>query len=315
MNHILAPVIYKGEEMDIKSIQKILILGAGTMGQQIGLVCAFHGYNVVVYDLKQDILENARKRIQKKADRWVVAGQFPATEKEPALTRITMTDNMDEAASGVDLISESVPEDPELKGKIFYEFHKRCKKETIFTTNTSSLLPSMFAQATGRPDRLCALHFHDISITKIVDVMPHPGTAPEVTQLVKSFAEAIGQIPIVLKKENNGYVFNNMLMALMDSALSMASDDIAPIHEIDRSWMGIMHTLVGPFGIMDSIGLDTVWKVTDYWARQLNTEKAKKNANFIKKYVDEGKLGLKTGRGFYSYPNPVYARPEFISNK
>jgi 3-hydroxybutyryl-CoA dehydrogenase len=301
--------------MDIKDIRKILILGAGTMGQQIGLLCAFHGYDVVIYDLKQEILEASRKRMRKKAEKWVQGNQFPAVDKEPALNRIAMTDNLDEAAEGIDLISESVPEDPELKGRIFYEFHKRCKKETIFTTNTSSLLPSMFAKASGRPDRLCALHFHDISITNIVDVMPHTMTNPEVTGLVTSFAQAIGQIPIVLTKENNGYVFNNMLMALMDSALSMAANDIAPIQEIDRSWMGIMHTLIGPFGIMDSIGLDTVWKVTDYWARQLNTGKALNNAAFVKKYVDEGKLGIKTNQGFYRYPNPAYARPDFISNK
>ncbi|MFH2067611.1 MAG: 3-hydroxyacyl-CoA dehydrogenase [Pseudomonadota bacterium] len=299
--------------MDIKDIRKILILGAGTMGQQIGLLCAFHGYDVVIYDLKQDILDNAYSRIQKRADKWVLANQFPPEKKEPALRRITMTDNLDKAAEGVDLISESVPEDPELKGGIFHEFHKRCKRETIFTTNTSSLLPSMFANKSGRPDRLCALHFHDISITNIVDVMPHADTSPDVTELVTSFARAIGQIPIVLKRENNGYVFNNMLMALMDSALSMASHGIAPIEEIDRSWMGIMHTLIGPFGIMDSIGLDTVWKVTDYWARQLNNGKAITNAAFVKKYVDEGKLGLKSGHGFYGYPEPAYARPDFIS--
>ncbi len=301
--------------MDIKDIRKILILGAGTMGQQIGLLCAFHGYDVVIYDLNQRILADARKKIQRKADKWVQANQFSALDKEPALNRITMTDNLDKAAEGIDLISESVPEDPEMKGKIFFELHKRCKKETIFTTNTSSLLPSMFAKISGRPDRLCALHFHDISITNIVDVMPHATTSPEVTDLVTSFAQAIGQIPIVLKRENNGYVFNNMLMALMDSALSMAANDIAPIQEIDRSWMGIMHTLIGPFGIMDSIGLDTVWKVTDYWASQLNTGKAKNNAAFLKKYVDEGRLGTKTNQGFYKYPNPAYARPDFISSK
>lgn len=301
--------------MDIKDIRKILILGAGTMGQQIGLLCAFHGYDVVIYDLNREILTDARKRMQKKADKWVQANLFPAINKEPALNRIAMTDNLDEAAEGIDLISESVPEDPELKGKIFFELHKRCKQETIFTTNTSSLLPSMFASASGRPDRLCALHFHDISITNIVDVMPHETTSPAVTGLVTAFAQAIGQIPIVLTRENNGYVFNNMLMALMDSALSMAANDIAPIQEIDRSWMGIMHTLIGPFGIMDSIGLDTVWKVTDYWARQLNTGKAKNNAAFVKKYVDEGKLGIKTNQGFYKYPNPAYTRPDFISNK
>lgn len=297
----------------MKDIRRVLILGAGTMGQQIGLLCAFHGYDVVIYDLKQDILENAYSRIQKKAGKWVQANLFSPEKKEPALGRITMTDNLDKAAEGVDLISESVPENPELKGRIFHEFHKRCKKETIFTTNTSSLLPSMFAKQSGRPDRLCALHFHDLSITNIVDVMPHADTSPEVTDLVTSFARAIGQIPIVLKRENNGYVFNNMLMALMDSALGMASHGIAPIQEIDRSWMGIMHTLIGPFGIMDSIGLDTVWKVTDYWAKQLNHAKAITNAAFVKKYVDEGKLGLKSGQGFYDYPEPAYARPDFIS--
>lgn len=301
--------------MDIMDIRKVLILGAGTMGQQIGLVCAFHGYDVTIYDLKQDILEDSYRRIRKKADKWVQMNQFPPAEKEPALSRITMTDDMDAAAVDVDLISESVPEDPELKGRIFSEFHKRCQPETIFTTNTSSLLPSMFAEKTGRPDRLCALHFHDLSISRIVDVMPHPNTDPEVTRLVTSFAEAIGQIPIVMTKENNGYVFNDMLMSLLNSALRLASQGVAPVQEIDRSWMGVLHTFIGPFGIMDSIGLDTVLKVTDYWARQIDDEQMNASVAFIKKYVEEGKLGLKSGRGFYQYPDPAFARPDFVSGR
>ena len=301
--------------MDINDIRNVLVLGAGTMGQQIGLACAFHGYNVAIYDLNQDILEDAEKRIQKKAEKWVQMNQFPPAEKEPALNRITMTDNMDAAAENVDLISESVPEDPELKGRIFSEFHKRCKPETIFTTNTSSLLPSMFAEKTGRPDRLCALHFHDLSISKIVDVMPHKNTDPEVTRLVTAFAEAIGQIPIVMTKENNGYVFNDMLMSLLNSALRLASQGIAPVQEIDRSWMGVLHTFIGPFGIMDSIGLDTVLKVTDYWASQINDEQMNTSVAFVRQYVEEGKLGLKSGQGFYRYPNPAFARPDFISGK
>jgi 3-hydroxybutyryl-CoA dehydrogenase len=152
-------------------------------------------------------------------------------------------------------------------------------------------------------------------MTRIVDVMPHPGTSKETMDLVTVFAERIGQIPIVLDKETNGYVFNNMLMAILDSALNLASRKVAPVTEIDRSWMGVLHTLIGPFGIMDSVGLDTVWKITDYWANVRNDAQAKLNASFLKEYIDKGHLGMKTGQGFYSYPNPGYSKPGFIEGK
>jgi len=300
--------------MKIENIRRVLILGSGTMGQQIGLICALHGYQVVMYDIQKDILEKALTRLKRKSGKMVKMNRFSGQEVEAALARIKITDNAEEASENVDLISESVPEDPELKGSVFARFNKLCKKETIFTTNSSSLVPSMFAEATGRPDKLCALHFHDIFMNNIVDVMPHPGTSPQTCELVKAFAESIGQITIMLNKEHNGYVFNHMLMAFLDSALNLASNDIAPIRDIDRSWMGIMNSPVGPFGIMDVIGLDTVYKITDYWAKELDNPNAKENASFLKGYTDRGALGLKTGKGFYAYPNPEYSRPGFIKN-
>lgn len=287
--------------MKVEDIRNILIVGAGTMGQQICLLFAANGYDVVLYDISDDLLKKAYQRIEKLSGALIKTGKYTKSEVEKALSRIRLSDNAEKAAENIDLINESVPENPELKGKIFGMFHKLCKPETIFTTNTSSLLPSMFAQASGRPERLCALHFHDILMTDIVDVMPHPGTLPEVTSLVKAFAEKNGQVPIMLNKERSGYVFNNMFMALLSSALTLAQKGVAPITEIDKSWVGVMHTHAGPFGMMDAVGLETVGSIVEFWAAKTNDKQAKANAAFVKEYVSAGKIGIKSGEGFYKY--------------
>jgi 3-hydroxybutyryl-CoA dehydrogenase len=220
-----------------------------------------------------------------------------------------------EAAKDVDLVSESVLENPEVKGKVFAQFNALCPEKTIFTTNTSMLVPSMFAHETGRPEKLCALHFHDLRSNKVVDVMPHPGTDPAVTQLVHDFAVSNELIVIMLQQENHGYVFNTMLTSLNSSALTLASRGVASVEDIDRSWMGVMLMFMGPFGIMDLVGLDTAWHITDYWARILNDPQGKMNADFLKSYIDRGELGYKTGKGFYSYPNPLYTAPGFLAGE
>ena len=115
------------------------------------------------------------------------------------------------------------PEDPKLKAKVLAQFNEICPPHAIFTTNTSSLVPSMFAEKTGRPERFAAFHFHDTRVTQIVDIMPHPKTLPEITDIIEAFAVRIGQIPIILKKENFGYVFNAMLMELFKSAQTLAA--------------------------------------------------------------------------------------------
>jgi 3-hydroxybutyryl-CoA dehydrogenase len=194
-------------------------------------------------------------------------------------------------------------------------FNKLCPERTIFTTNTSTLVPSMFAEATGRPEKFAAFHFHDVRTSKIVDIMPHPGTYPETTKLIHDLAEKMKQIPILISRENEGYVFNTMLSSLFNTALTLAEQKVASIEDIDRSWMGVMHTFIGPFGVMDQVGLNTVWTVTEYQAKRRNDPQLKANADFVKRYVDEGLLGAKTRKGFYSYPDPGYLKPGFVSGK
>ena len=299
--------------MNIEDIKTVLIVGSGTMGQQIGFQCAVSGLDVVMYDIQPEMLTAAENRLGKLAKNFMAGGRLTQETAAAAQRRITMTTDPEKAGEKADFLSESVPEDPKLKAKVFARFHEICPAHAVFTTNTSSLVPSMIAAQTGRPERFAAFHFHDVRVTRIVDVMPHPGTLPEITDLIAAFARRIDQIPIVLKKENFGYVFNAMLMELFKSAQTLAANGVASVEDIDRAWMGVMHTFMGPFGIMDSIGLDTVWKVTDYWAKIVKDPQQIKNAAFMKAYVDRGHLGDKAGRGFYTYPHPAFGAPDFVA--
>jgi 3-hydroxybutyryl-CoA dehydrogenase len=302
--------------MKIEDVRKVLIVGAGTMGLEIGLQCAMYGYGVVLYDIAPDALEKATERQKAILERIVAGGHLTQEQAGATLTRITATTDPAQAAAEADLLSESVPEDPELKAKVLAQFNGLCPPRTIFTTNTSSLVPSMFAEATGRPAQFAAFHFHhEVWISNVVDIMPHPGTSEEVVELLYAFARRIGQIPIFCKKENYGYVFNAMFNELNTAAVTLAANGIASTEDVDRAWMGVMKMPVGPFGWLDGIGLDTVWHIVEYWAKTLGDQQLQKNADFFKEYIDKGYLGVKSGRGFYSYPNPAYQRPGFLTGE
>ncbi len=300
---------------EIEDIRCVLVIGAGTMGQQIALQCAMHGYEVIVYDIESAALDSARARINAYAAHLVGQTRLSHLDADTALSRLRFTINPQDAARA-DLLSESVPEDPALKAKVLARFNQICPPHTIFTTNTSSLVPSMFADATGRPAQFAALHFHSyVWDSNVADIMPHPGTAAETVAVIEAFARRIGQIPIVLKKESYSYVFNAMLNALNRAALTLAASGVAAVEDIDRAWMGVMKMPVGPFGILDTVGLKTAWDITQYWATALGDPQLQANADFLKGYVDRGRLGVKTGQGFYTYPDPAFARPGFLTGE
>jgi 3-hydroxybutyryl-CoA dehydrogenase len=299
--------------MKVDDIRKILVVGLGKMGQMIALQCARFGYEVVAYDAFPKSLENARVNIPALAAELVAQQKMTPEAAEAALSRIRYTSRPEDGADA-DLLSESVLEDPDLKAKVFAQFHQICQPKTVFTTNTSTLLPSMWAEATGRPAQFAALHFLDAFEAPLVDIMPHPGTSPEIVELLVAFAKRIRQVPMVFKKEYPGYVSNAILGAMNEVAIKVALiDKIASVEDVDRAVMIHLKMPAGPFGFIDHIGLDTVWHVMQSNAKISGDPVVQQIADEFKRdYIDKGRLGKKSGRGFYTYPDPEYLRPEFL---
>lgn len=298
-------------ELTIGNIRKVLILGSGTMGLRIGLQSALSGFETVIFDINEKAFVSAQKIQASILKQLKEKGQVTDIQAEQARALISFTKDAEEAAKDCDFVSESVLEELDIKKEVWSRFAKLCPAHAVFTTNTSYLLPSMFAAETGRPERFCAFHFHDVFLANVVDVMPHAGTEKWVIDLLMEMGKRLHQTPVFVKKESPGYIFNAMLVALIGAAGALVTYDIASIEDVDRSWMGNFKMAVGPFGILDAIGLDTVWHVTN----AMNDLKSKKFAALLKTYVDAGKLGQKTGEGFYTYPSPRFTHSDFINKK
>lgn len=278
-------------------IKQVCILGAGTLGTRIAFQAALSGYWVKVYDIKEESFTISKKMISKIAKGLIASELYTQLAIDEAFTRLSYTLDDEEAVAEADIISESVTEDLALKQQVWARMGQIAPEKTIFTTNTSYLLPSSLASFTGRPSRFCAFHFHDVFYSKIVDIMPHPGTDAEVIEILQDFGQKLKQVPVVLKKENHGYIFNAMLLSFLGAAGKLLVNEVATIEDIDKSWMVNFHVPMGPFAILDSIGLDTAWHVT----HQLPDAHSKAFAALLKTYLDAGKLGEKSGEGFYRY--------------
>lgn len=294
-------------------IRRVLIVGSGAMGMQIGVQCALHGCEVALADTDAAALASLPDRARAYAQEIVGAGLLDAAALDATLARLHPVAVAAEGAADADLVVECVPEDPALKGRVFAALHEACRPDAIFATNTSTLVPSMFAEATGRPGRVVAFHFHlPVWRSNVVDVMPHPGTDPDVVETLVAFARRIGQVPIRLEREHSGYVFNAMYSAVNREAITLAANGIASVEDVDRAWMGVFKMPIGPFGMMDGVGIDTVWHITEYWAEVTGDPQGRRNADWLKTYVDRGRLGMKSGGGFYDWPVPAFARPGFL---
>lgn len=289
------------------TIHKICILGAGTLGSRVALQSAISGFQVSVYDIHQKSLDFGRKTMEKILRQLVKGGQLSENQVPEIFSRIQFTLDPLEAVADADFINESVTEEVDIKKKVWKQFGEIAPEKTWFTTNTSYLLPSMFAEESGRPTKFCAFHFHDVFYSRVVDIMPHPGTDPALIPMLEELGRKLNQVPVLVKKENPGYIFNTMLMALIGAAGKLLTREVGSIEDIDRSWMVNFHMPMGPFGILDSIGLDTAWHVT----HKMPDAASQAFARLLKTYIDQGKLGEKTGEGFYTYPNPAYKQQNF----
>lgn len=300
--------------MQATDIKRVLIIGSGTMGRHIGLQNALYGCEVVLYDVKQEVLDSAVDHTRKIASGFVKRGFITEVMAAEAFARIITTTDAVQASVGVQLVSESIPESISLKRKVWSDFAKHLPAGAILTTNTSTLLPSLFAESSGDPSRFLAWHFNlPVLVANIVDVMPHAGTDRAVTQAIVDHSKRICLIPILIEKEWRKYVFNEIFTAAQSSAIRLAACNVATVEDIDRSWMVILNAPFGPFAIMDNVGIDTnLGVLKEEVASNPSFPHGQEMIAFLKAKVDAGELGRKAGKGFYTYPNPAYENPDFL---
>lgn len=279
-------------------ITRVSVLGTGVLGSQIAFQTAYSGFEVVAYDIDDAALDRARETFARLGNTYLaeVAG---ADEKSVAAAqdRLTLTTDLAQAAN-VDLVIEAIPEVLALKQKTYAKLNELAPASTIFATNSSTLLPSDIAESTGRPDRFLALHFANrVWKFNTAEVMGTTQTDPEVDQEVVRFAEAIGMVPIQLHKEKAGYVLNSLLVPFLNAALALAAGGYADVPDVDRTWRIATGAPMGPFQIYDVIGLTTPYNILAH-----GSERDQQLAAWLKEnYIDQGKLGVATGKGFYTY--------------
>ena len=297
--------------MDIKNVT---IAGAGTLGAQVAWQTAFMGFNVTVYGPSEKGLKRCKQQHRQFAELFLKTRGASQEEINQTNSRLRYTTNLEEAVKDADLISESIPEDVEIKKGFYTELAKVAPEKTIFTTNSSTTLPSEYANETGRPGKFVALHFaNGIWDANVGEVMGHAGTDPETFNRVVEFAREIGMVPIQIYKEQNGYVLNSLLIPLLSAAGDLLFNGVADVESIDKTWMISAGVKMGPFGVMDMIGMETMYNVDKLWGEKLGDETMLARANMIKEnYIDKGKMGVATGEGFYKYPNPSYEDPDFL---
>lgn len=292
----------------------ILIAGSGVLGSQIAFQVAFHGFAVTVYDITDTALDQARARIEKLKPLYKADLGASDEALEAAWARLTFQSDLTQAAAHADLVIESVPESVDIKIDFYQKLAQAAPAHTIFATNSSTLLPSQFAHATGRPEKFLALHFaNEIWKNNTAEIMKHSTTDEQVFHDVIAFAKKIGMVALPLQKEQAGYIVNSLLVPLLSSAQKLLVTGIADIETIDKTWMVATGAPVGPFGMLDIVGINTAYHIARTRAEHTGDEAYQAVADLLKNnYVDQGKLGKAAGEGFYKYPNPSYMEPGFL---
>ncbi|MFK4728863.1 3-hydroxyacyl-CoA dehydrogenase [Agromyces mediolanus] len=282
-------------------MQHITVLGTGVLGSQIAFQTAYHGFDVVAYDVDEPALAAATERFAKLAETYRAEGVAGAAEgkAEEALARIRTSHVLADAVADADLVIEAVPENPDIKKAVYEELGRVAPARTIFATNSSTLLPSALAPFTGRPEQFLALHFANrVWAHNTAEVMGTEQTDPAVYRAVVEFAGRIGMVPIEIKKEKAGYLLNSLLVPFLQAAGELLVDGIAEPEAIDQTWRIGTGAPMGPFQIYDVVGLTTAYNIS-----MMGDEKQRAFAALIKeRYLDQGKLGVATGEGFYTYP-------------
>ena len=286
--------------MNSEPIKKVCFIGAGTMGCFNSLMASVAGYECVIYDPSKESLASRKKNQKAMGEFLSHSNFFNEVDLDASISKIKNESNLINALEGADLISESIPENFDLKIKVLKEVESLISKNAILTTNTSSLSVTKMSQQLNSSTRFAAMHFHLGS--RLIDLVRGVNTSEATIKSLVAFVDSINGHPLVLKKESRGYALNAMLGGLFSQSMLMVIEGLYSIEEIDGAWKDLNKSQFGPFGMMDIFGLDVVkgaWDEKEEGSSHIIYKE--KILGLLSKYTSNESLGKKTGKGFYDY--------------
>lgn len=286
----------RGITMEIK---KIMVVGSGQMGSGIAQVMAQNGYDVILNDIKEEFVQKGLDKISKQLDRDVQKQRRTEEEKQEILNRFTLSTDYKDAAD-VQLVIEAATENKKIKLDIFKQLGEIAPAETILASNTSSLSITEIARATNRPDKVIGMHFFNpVPVMKLVEVNRALTTSTETANTIQELSGKIGKTAIDVK-DSPGFAVNRILIPMINEAIFTVFEGVATAEEVDEAMkLGANHPM-GPIALADYIGLDVCLAIMEVLYEGFNDPKYRP-CPLLKKYVEAGRLGKKTGQGFYTY--------------
>lgn len=285
-------------------MKNITVIGAGTMGNGIAHTFAQSGYTVKLVDISSDALDKAITTITKNLDRMLSKEKITEEDKNSTLSNINVYTELSSAVKGADLVVEAATENVDLKLKIFKQLDETCDKNTILGTNTSSISITNIAAVTNRPDKVIGMHFmNPVPIMKLVEVIRGYETSDEITKKIMETSKSLGKIPVEVN-DYPGFVANRILMPMINESIETLFQGVAGVNEIDTVMMlGMAHPM-GPLHLADFIGLDVCLSILEVMYDGFKNPKYAP-CPLLVNMVTAGKLGIKTGEGFYDYSEGI----------
>ncbi len=282
-------------------IKKVGVLGAGAMGNGIAQLAAQIGCDVVMRDIEGAFVERGMKSIDKFLSKSVEKGKLEAKDKDTIMGRIKGTTDMADLKD-VDFLVEAVLEDLDLKKKVFKELDELCRPEIVLSSNTSSMSITEIAAATSRPDKICGMHFFNPApLMRLVEIIRGYYTSDETVATATELAKKMGKVTVEVKKDSPGFIVNRIMTPHFLEAIKMLEEGIASAEDIDTAVKNGLNYPMGPFELMDLTGIDIAYHVTEYFHKELNQELKWIAPTLMKSMIKAGKLGRKTGAGWYDY--------------